>query len=243
MFSFTLRAIALVLASVCCLGPVAWADVLVPPLREAVTDLTNTLEEDTKRQINSELKVFSDKHGSQLAILIVPTTTPETIEQFGIRVVDQWKLGRKGVDDGVLLLIAKNDRAVRIEVGRGLEGAIPDAVAKRIIEEIILPHFRSGRFPVGIRAGADAILGVIRGESLPPRQVQRSSDLSPLILIVLVGILIFLNLLFPQNVRVGRTQRGWGYSSRGMGGRGSWGSGGFSGGGGGFSGGGASGRW
>ena len=246
MLSLIRRALSFLFVSLLYCGLCSAAE--VPVLREAVTDLTATLEPEDKQQIEGELRNFSAQYGSQLAILIVPTTAPEAIEQYGIRVVDQWQLGRKGVDDGVLLIIAKNDRAVRIEVGRGLEGAIPDAIAKRIIEEIIIPHFREGRFAAGIKAGADTILGLIRGEELPPREVQRSSDWSVAIFILLFGVLILLNLLFPQNVRAGRGHRGWGYSSRGMGGRGGWGSGGFSGGGfsgggGGFSGGGASGRW
>jgi len=148
MLSLIRRALSLLFVSLLHCGLCSAAE--VPALREAVTDLTATLEPEDKQQIEGELRNFSAQYGSQLAILIVPTTAPEAIEQFGIRVVDQWQLGRKGVDDGVLLLIAKNDRAVRIEVGRGLEGAIPDAIAKRIIEEIIIPHFREGRFSAGI---------------------------------------------------------------------------------------------
>jgi len=112
---------------------------------------------------------------SKVAVLIVPSTSPETIEQYSIRVVDQWKLGRKRVDDGVLLLVAKDDRRLRIEVGRGLEGAIPDAVAKRIIAEVITPRFKQGDFQGGISMGVDRILGAIEGEPLPaPRAQPRS---------------------------------------------------------------------
>ena len=104
---------------------------------------------------------------NEIAVLIVPTTAPETIEQYSIRVVDQWKLGRRKVDDGALLLVAKDDRKLRIEVGYGLEGALNDATTKRIIDEIITPHFRSGDFAGGIDAGVDRMIGVIDGEPLP----------------------------------------------------------------------------
>ncbi len=100
-------------------------------------------------------------------MLLVPTTQPETVEQYGIRVAEQWRIGRKGVDDGVLLLIAKNDRKLRIEVGRGLEGALPDAIAKRIIAEDIAPLFKQGDFNGGINAGVDRIIKVVEGEPLP----------------------------------------------------------------------------
>ncbi|NDC39059.1 MAG: YgcG family protein, partial [Proteobacteria bacterium] len=149
----------------------AHADAPVPALSQPVTDLTSSLSSADRAALNQKLGAVSTQSGSQVAVLIVPTTQPEAIEQYSIRVVDAWKLGRKGIDDGVLLLVAKNDRTVRIEVGRGLEGAIPDAIAKRIISEIIIPQFRSGRFAAGIFDGVDAILALIRGEALPaPKQ-------------------------------------------------------------------------
>ena len=101
-------------------------------------------------------------------MLIVPTTQPEEIEQYSIRVVDAWKLGRKNVDDGVLLIVAKDDHHVRIEVGRGLEGAIPDAASARIIREYITPKFRAGDFYGGIHDATDALTKLIDGEPLPP---------------------------------------------------------------------------
>lgn len=140
----------------------------VPRLSTRVTDLTGTLPPADIQSIEQRLAAFERTKGSQVAVLLVPTTQPETIEQFGIRVVDQWKLGRGKVDDGALLLVARNDRAVRIEVGYGLEGALPDAIAKRIIEEVIIPRFRAGDFPGGIRDGVERMLGVIEGEPLPP---------------------------------------------------------------------------
>jgi uncharacterized protein len=144
------------------------AEVAVPPLRSHVTDLTSTLSAADNARLEQELGGFEVRKGSQIAVLIVPTTQPETIEQYSIRVTDTWKLGRKGVDDGVLLLVAKRDRAVRIEVGYGLEGILPDATAKRIVDQVIVPRFRQEDFAGGIEAGIASIMGVIQGESLPP---------------------------------------------------------------------------
>ena len=144
----------------------------VPPLSARVTDLTGTLDAGARSQIESRLAAFENEKGSQVTVLILPTTQPETIEQYAIRVVDAWKLGRARVDDGVLLIAAMDDRTLRIEVGKGLEGAIPDALAKRIIEETLVPAFREGRFAAGIERGVDQILGLIRGEPLPAPVMQ-----------------------------------------------------------------------
>lgn len=144
-----------------------YAETAIPSLKTHVTDLTATLSAQEIAQLEQRLATFEKTKGSQIAILIIPTTQPETIEQYAIRVAEAWKLGRKGIDDGILLLIAKNDRALRIEVGYGLEGMIPDAVAKRIIAEIITPPFKQGHFAVGIQAGVDAVTRLIGGESLP----------------------------------------------------------------------------
>ncbi len=143
------------------------ADVAVPPLKTRVTDLTATLNDEQIAALESKLAAFEQKKGSQLAVLLVPTTQPETVEQYGIRVAEQWKLGRKGVDDGVLLLIAKDDRKLRIEVGRGLEGALPDAIAKRIIDKYMVAPFKQGDFNAGVNAGVDRIIKIIDGELLP----------------------------------------------------------------------------
>jgi len=221
------------------------AEVAVPPLSQPVMDLTGSLSAAERAGLNQQLQALSEQSGSQVAVLIVPTTEPESIEQYSIRVVDLWKLGRKRIDDGALLLVAKNDRTVRIEVGRGLEGAIPDAVAKRIVEEIIIPEFRAGRFGAGISAGVNAIIGLIRGEQLPePKRGEGSDFLIILLLVVVLVALILLNAMLPASSVSYRTHRGGYRRSWGGGiGRGGFGGGGFSGGGGGFSGGGASGRW
>lgn len=139
----------------------------VPRLTQRVTDLTQTLTADQLHTLETRLTSLEQAKGSQLAILLVPSTQPETIEQYAIRVVTAWKLGRQGVDDGVLLILAKADRTVRIEVGRGLEGVIPDAIANRIVEDEIIPFLKRGDFFSGIRTGEERIAALIRGEALP----------------------------------------------------------------------------
>jgi uncharacterized protein len=157
-------------------GSGALAEVAVPPLGAPVTDLTGTLNPEQIATLDQQLRAFEAKKGSQIALLIVPTTQPETIEQYGIRVAEAWKLGREGVNDGALLLIAKNDRAVRIEVGRGLEGPLPDVLADRIVEQVVVPRFRSGDFFGGIREAIERMIALIEGEPLPaPERSQRDA--------------------------------------------------------------------
>ncbi len=139
----------------------------VPKLEARVTDLTGTLTAEQQSALEDKLAAFEARKGTQIVVLIVPTTHPEEIEQYSIRVVEQWKIGRKHVDDGVLLIVAKNDRRVRIEVGYGLEGALPDAIANRIITETIRPLFAQNDFYGGINAGVDQIETVVAGEALP----------------------------------------------------------------------------
>jgi len=140
----------------------------VPELRARVTDLTRTLSADQRAALEQKLAAFEARKGAQIAVLLVPTTRPESIEQYGIRVAEAWKLGREGVDDGVILLVALEDRALRIEVGYGLEGVIPDAVANRVIDEVIVPFFRQGDYYGGIDAGVTRLMRLIDGEPLPP---------------------------------------------------------------------------
>lgn len=145
----------------------ALAELAVPRLKARVTDLTATLTQAERAALEQRLAAFEAEKGSQLAVLIVPSTRPESAEQYAIRVAEAWGLGRKGVDDGILLLVAKDDRTVRIEVGYGLEGVIPDAVAKRIIEEVIVPRFRAEDYYGGLDAGVETLIGRIEGEPLP----------------------------------------------------------------------------
>jgi uncharacterized protein len=186
------RAAAAVLVAVPAL---AAGDVAVPPLRARVTDLTGTLTAPQVRALETRLRDFESAKGSQIAVLVLPTTQPETIEQYSIRVADAWKIGRAKIDDGAILLVAKNDRKLRIEVGRGLEGAIPDAVAKRVVSDIITPRFRDGDFYGGIAAGTEALMKLVEGEPLPaPRGQfpQSSVHGDPLQLVV---ILVFAALI------------------------------------------------
>jgi uncharacterized protein len=145
----------------------AAADVAVPPLSGRVVDQTGTLSAGDAAALTQRLKDLETRKGSQVAVLIVPTTEPETIEQFSIRVAEAWKIGRRKIDDGALLVVAKNDHKLRIEVGYGLEGALPDVTARRIIDEIIVPRFKTGDFTGGISAGVDRIIRIIDGEPLP----------------------------------------------------------------------------
>lgn len=155
------------LALFLCWTLAALADVAVPPLTGRVVDLTGTLSSAEIAAQSQRLADLEKRKGSQIAILIVPTTQPETIEQYSIRVTESWKIGRRKIDDGALMVIAKNDHKLRIEVGYGLEGALTDITARRIIDEVIAPRFRSGDFAGGINAGLTRIIGVIDGEPLP----------------------------------------------------------------------------
>ncbi len=148
--------------------PQAAAQVAIPALSARVTDLTGTLTADQKATLEQRLAAFEARKGSQVAVLMLPTTKPEEIEQFSIRLAEAWKVGRKGTDDGAILVVAKDDRRLRIEVGYGLEGVIPDAAAKRIISDTITPKFKAGDFYGGVSDGVDRITKLIDGEPLPP---------------------------------------------------------------------------
>jgi uncharacterized protein len=140
----------------------------VPPLQSRVTDTTGTLTAGQQADLEARLAAFEQRKGAQIAVLIVPTTQPEALERYSQRVVDTWKLGREKPDDGALLLVALQDRALRIETGRGLGGALPDILAGRIIDETIKPLFRQGDIYGGINAGLARMMQVIDGEPLPP---------------------------------------------------------------------------
>lgn len=162
----------------------------VPPLGARVTDTTGTLEASDRAALEARLAAIEKRHGAQVAVLIVPTTAPEAIEEYAIRVAESWKLGRgreaaqrdtgqraaPSIDDGVLLVVAKNDRRMRIEVGYGLEGAIPDVLARRVIDERIAPRFRAGDWAGGIAAGVQALETLIAGEQLPAPRTERGGE-------------------------------------------------------------------
>ncbi|VVE52335.1 membrane protein [Pandoraea cepalis] len=179
-------------------SPNATAQIAVPPLTARVTDQTGTLTIEQAAALDQTLQAFESRKGTQIAILIVPTTEPETIEQYSLRVVEQWKLGRKQADDGALLIVAKNDRTLRIEVGYGLEGALNDATSKRIISEVIVPRFQQGDFYGGIAAGVNQIVGVADGEPLPAPKAKPDGSIADIqqyapvifILVVVVGAVL-----------------------------------------------------
>jgi uncharacterized protein len=168
------------------------AQLPVPTFSAFVTDLTNTLNPAQRATIEDDLRAFSQRKGSQIAVLLVATTEPEAIEEYALRVAEAWKLGRQGVDDGVLVVVAKDDRTLRIEVGYGLEGVIPDAVAKRIISEIMVPYFRQGDFYGGVNAGVERLIRLIDGEPLPPPQARDRgwSGIEDLLPVLVVGTII-----------------------------------------------------
>ena len=166
----------------------------IPKLATRVTDLTGTLTAGQQTALEQKLSAFEAAKGAQLAVLIVPTTGPEDIAQYSIRVFDEWKLGRKNIDDGALLLVAKNDRRVRIEPARGLEGVLPDALCNRIIDETLRPAFRQGNFYGGIDAALDQMMKLIQGEPLPPPEERwqparrgHGGGLLPLLLFAVFG--------------------------------------------------------
>jgi uncharacterized protein len=192
---------ACILALMTCWAFAASADVAVPPLSGRVVDQTGTLSSGDIASLTRTLKDLETRKGSQVAVLIVPTTEPETIEQYSIRVAEAWKIGRKKIDDGALLVVAKNDRHLRIEVGYGLEGALTDVTSRRIIDEDITPKFKSGDFAGGIAAGIDRIIRVIDGEPLPapaPAHWQSpglANYIDPLNPFVIVGVLVVAGVL------------------------------------------------
>ena len=149
-------------------------DAPIPPLTGRVVDINATLTAEQRRELEVSLEAFEKRKGSQIAVLITGTSFPEPIESFSLRVAEAWKIGRRGVDDGIVVVIARSDQAMRIEVGYGLEGTVPDAIAKRLIEEEFIPRFREGDFYGGLRAGLDRLMRVIDGEPLPPPKQEGS---------------------------------------------------------------------
>jgi uncharacterized protein len=164
------RAICLLLMTWLLLGPLAAKaqDVLpVPALTARVMDSTGTLDAARRQALEARLAAFEEARGAQVVILMVPTTAPEDIAAYAQRVGDSWKIGRKDVGDGLLLVVAKNDRKVRIETTKTLEGAIPDLAARQIIDRAITPRFREGDFAGGLDAAVEQIIALISGENLP----------------------------------------------------------------------------
>jgi uncharacterized protein len=234
----------------------------IPPLESRVTDKVGMLTQPQRNALENVLTEYESRTGSQIAILLVSSTAPEAIEQYSIRVADAWKIGRKGMDDGVILIAAKDNppalRRLRIEAGLGVQGVLTDAQSKRVLQDVIAPHFRQNDFYGGLVAGVSAITALLNQEQFPApaaKRPQRGADSS---LIGLIPLLFFV-LMFIGGIRSRSRRRnvlgnnhwgppagiilGSGMGRRGGFGGGGFGGGGFSGGGGGFNGGGASGNW
>ena len=187
------------------LGAMLWAaghamaqsPVAIPPLDSPVVDLTDTLSMQDRQRLEARARELRSRSGAQLQILIVPTTAPEDVADYAQRVFDTQGLGRRGFDDGLLIVVAKNDRRTRIHTGTGLEAKIPDATAKRLIDEYLVPKFRRGDFGGGLDDATLVLASLMNGEPLPsPRSQDRSSRFStPLILISVFEVLLIALLL------------------------------------------------
>jgi len=173
---FWLRGVATVLALLVCTHLWAQAPLAVPALTSHVVDTSGTLSQAQQQALDAKLSAFETASGSQVVVLMVPTTQPEDIASYANRVGSAWKIGRKDIGDGLLLVVAKNDRKLRIEVARALEGAVPDLAAKRVIDQTITPRFKQGDFAGGLDAGLDQLLALIRGEALPAPVAGNSSS-------------------------------------------------------------------
>jgi uncharacterized protein len=264
-----LRWLAVLVLALCFLPAGAQDLKPVPPLQARVTDTIGMLTPEQRATLENVLKEQEERTGNQIAVLLLGSTAPESIEQFSIRVADAWKLGRKGVDDGVILLVARDNtpalRRLRIETGRGVQGSLTDAQSRRILDEVIAPHFRQNDFYGGLSAGVSTIAALVSKENLPapaPRAQQASEDDGigswlPFLLFALFFIVPMFTRGGKRRSRLGGND--WGRNAGiilgsgigssigrggfGGGGFGGGGGGGFSGGGGGFDGGGASGNW
>ncbi|MDO9420469.1 MAG: TPM domain-containing protein [Herminiimonas sp.] len=245
--------------------------VAVPPLTARVTDQIGMLNAGQRDTLENVLADYETRTGSQIAVLLVNTTEPETIEQYSIRVADAWKLGRKGLDDGVILLIAKSNSAasgrMRIETGRGVQGVLTDAQSKRVLQDVIAPHFRQNDYYGGLAAGISVITGLLDKEAFPEPakngEAKSNDGFSWSPFIFFAFLIIVMMMRSRGGGRRGHSRDDWGNSAGvilgsaiggilggrssgggfGSGGGGFGGGGGFSGGGGGFDGGGASGNW
>lgn len=222
--------------------------VAVPALNAYVTDLTGTLAPEVRASLNDRLAAFDRETSTQIVVVIIPTVGDEAIEEVGLRIAEENRIGRKGKDNGALLLVARSDRKLRIEVGYGLEGVLTDALSSQIIRKEIVPHFRNNDYAAGIVAGVEAIMSATRNEYTADPEADSKGGPGISSIIVLLIIVFFLTRLrssglrrsgFPPFPPMGG---GWGSGSGGFGG-GGFSSGSFGGGGGSFGGGGSSGSW
>ena len=239
-----------VLLLICTASAFAAEKPIPPAPAQWVTDTVHFMSSDAASELNSRLQAYERGTGHQLIVWIGDSTGGAPIEDWAVRAFAQWKIGRKGLDDGMALFIMSTDRRLRIEVGYGLEGQVPDAIASRVINEIIVPRIQAGDPNNAVIAGMEALMRAAGGESLPASRNTpqgRPLTLAQLILYGIVGILLLLFVLTHPSLAIymlasilsggggGRRGGGWGDSS--------WGGGGFGGGGGRSGGGGASGSW
>jgi len=246
----------------------------VPALTGHLVDGAGMLDASQRARLEAVLADYEAKTGSQIAVLTVKTTEPEAIEQFSIRVVEAWKLGRKGVDDGVLLMVAPNNpsalRRLRIEAGRGVQGVLTDAQSKRVLEDVIAPHFREKNYYEGLVAGVGSLATLLNQEKFPAPPAQASGQAPSgqgsgggfpfgALIAVAVGFMVLRGMFGGRGRGASLGRGGWGSGATGfvigsilsnagrggggLGGGGFGSGGGFSGGGGSFDGGGASGDW
>lgn len=247
-----MRAIVLFVCLLLSSGPVGGLD---PPfLSGPIVDLAGMVPDDVQARLDRRLRDFQEQQGPQVVVLTLLSLEGEALDEFSVRVASEWALGREGIDDGVLFLIAQGDRKMRIEVGYGLEGQLTDAHSRRVLDWVVTPRFQAGDFGGGIEAGVEAILGQIDGTARPLEAPTRSSgnDGIPIGLVIMIFILLILFLRSRRRRNGWSSDDGWIFfpptSGRGGGfgggfGGGGFGGGGFGGGGGGFGGGGASGGW
>ncbi|HUH86526.1 MAG TPA: YgcG family protein [Pusillimonas sp.] len=172
----------------------------IPALQQRITDTTGTLDAETQARLTQTLAGLEQRKGAQIAVLMIPTTGDEDIAQYAVRAFEQWKLGRADVDDGILFLVAKDDRRLRIEVGYGLEGAVPDLLAGRIIREQVAPRFQQGDFAGGVEAGVNSLVGLVDGEDLPPATEAAGQENNDIFATIVV--LLFLALMMPPVLSV-----------------------------------------
>jgi len=219
-----------------------------------VTDRTGTLTRDQIKALDQKMAAFERETSNQVAVLLIPSLEGDSLEDYSIRLAEKWKIGQQGRNNGVILLVVKNDRKLRIEVGYGLEGALPDALSGTIIRNEIAPRFKAEQFYQGIDAGVNALIAATKGEYKAGPKKKRS-QMEAWIPFLIVGAFVFFFILAASQTRRRHyhsgSSRGWtsggGFFGGGpfLGGSGGWSSGGdsFSGGGGSFGGGGASGTW
>jgi uncharacterized protein len=191
----------------------------IPPLTAHVTDTVGMLNANQRAALENVLQEYETRTGSQIAVLLVSSTAPEAIEQYGIRVADAWKIGRKGVDDGAILIVAKDNpkalRRLRIEAGRGVQGVLTDAQSKRILQDVIAPHFRQNDFYGGLVAGVSAITSLLDQEHFAPPSTRQArtaeeSDVGSIAPFIVFFIIVILTISRAFRARRALSSNGWG---------------------------------